>query len=69
MKTISRFDFFRMNAEGKMHPADVGVGMPFPGERCWGYTIVCNFSGTEETQTIRGNDSTPGSGFGAPDTA
>ena len=35
MKTISRFDFFRMNAEGKMHPADVGVGMPFPGERCW----------------------------------
>lgn len=57
MKTIARFDFFRMDAEGKMHSAYVGVGMPFPGERCWDCTIVCNFSGTEETQTIRGNDS------------
>lgn len=34
MKTIARFDFFHMDAEGKMHPAYVGGGMPFPGERC-----------------------------------
>ena len=57
MKPIARFDFFRMDTEGKMLPAYVGVGTPSPGERCWNCTIVCNFSGTEETQTISGNGS------------
>lgn len=56
-KLIACFDFFRMDADGKMHPAYIGIGAPYPADRCWNCDAVCNFSGTEEIRPVCGNDS------------
>lgn len=62
-KLIARFDFFRMDSEGKMFPAYAGVCAPVPEEGLWRCDVVCDFSGSESVREVRGNDSLQALGF------
>ena len=56
-KLIAWFDFFRMDAEGTMHPAYAGVGAPYLLEGRWTCDVMTCFCGSETVRSVQGNDS------------
>ena len=56
-KLIAWFDFFRMDAEGTMHPAYAGVAAPSFREGRWTCDVITCFFGSETVRTVYGNDS------------
>ena len=54
---IAWFDFFRMDAEGTMHPAYAGVAAPSFREGRWTCDVITCFFGSETVRSVYGNDS------------